>query len=133
MENASQAFLDAVRKSMRAIRHALQRAEPDPHLLTRAERLQYEGFKRRQNADDMIRALLPKGTSIKAIVRATGYARKTVRQVARGGRSDIFRTRIGSLDPWLVTLDAEWLVVATTGPSFGGASKAAASKVACVS
>lgn len=108
MENASQAFLDAVRKSMRAIRHALQRAEPDPHLLTRAERLQYEGFKRRQNADDMIRTLLLKGTSIKAIVRATGYARKTVRQVARGGRSDIFRTRIGSLDPWLVTLDAEW-------------------------
>ena len=69
-----------------AIRHALQRAEPDPHLLTRAERLQYEGFKRRQNADDMIRTLLLKGTSIKAIVRATGYARKTVRQVARGGR-----------------------------------------------
>ncbi len=60
--------------------------EPDPHLLTRAERLQYEGFKRRQNADDMIRTLLLKGTSIKAIVRATGYARKTVRQVDRRRR-----------------------------------------------
>jgi transposase len=108
MESASQALLDVVRKSMRAIRDALQATEPDPALLTRAERLQYEGFKRRQNADDMIRALLRKGASIKAIVRATGYARTTVRQVARGGRSDIFRTRIGSLDPWLETLDAEW-------------------------
>lgn len=72
MENASQAFLDAVRKSMRAIRQALQSAEPDPELLTCAERLQYEGFKRRQDADDAIRVLLGKGASIKAVVRATG-------------------------------------------------------------
>jgi transposase len=108
MENASQAFLDAVRKSMRAIRQALEAAEPEPGLLTCAERLQYEGFKRRQDADEMIRALLGKGSSIKAVVRATGYARKTVRHVARGGRSDVFRSRISSLDPWLTTLDAEW-------------------------
>jgi transposase len=108
MENASQAFLDAVRKSMRAIRQALQAAAPDPALLTCAERLQYEGFKRRQDADETIRALLRKGSSIKAVVRVTGYARKTVRQVARGGRSDVFRTRLSSLDPWLATLDAEW-------------------------
>jgi transposase len=108
MENASQAFLDAVRKSMRAIRQALQAAAPDPELLTCVERLQYEGFKRRQDADETIRALLRKGLSIKAVVRATGYARKTVRQVVRGGRSDVFRTRLSSLDPWLATLDAEW-------------------------
>jgi hypothetical protein len=61
MENASQAFLDAVRKSMRAIRQALQVGELDPELLTCAERLQYEGFKRRQDADEAIRALLGKG------------------------------------------------------------------------
>ena len=93
---------------MRAIRGALQVAEPDPELLTCAERLQYEGFKRRRDADETIRAMLGKGLSIRAIVRATGHARKTVRQVARGGRSDVFRTRISSLDPWLETLDAEW-------------------------
>lgn len=56
----------------------------------------------------MIRALLGKGSSIKAVVRATGYVRKTVRQVALDGRSNVFHSRISSLDPWLTTLDAEW-------------------------
>ncbi|WP_457354278.1 transposase [Sphingomonas sp. UYP23] len=40
MENASQAFLDAVRKSMRAIRQALAAAQPDAEPLTCAERRQ---------------------------------------------------------------------------------------------
>jgi transposase len=100
MENASQAFLDAVRKSMRAIRQALGAGEIDPMLLTCAERLQYEGFLRRQEADAAIRALADKGMSIKAIVRTTGYSRKTVRQVVRGGRTDVFRVRTNTLDPW---------------------------------
>lgn len=48
MENASSAFLDAVRKSMRPIRQALGAAEINPALLTCAERIQYEGFLRRE-------------------------------------------------------------------------------------
>ena len=108
MENASQAFFDAVRKSMRAIREAMGAGEIDPALLTCAERLQYEGFLRRQEADAAIRALADKGMPIKAIVRATGYNRKTVRQVVRGGRNDIFRSREATLTPWLAALDAEW-------------------------
>jgi hypothetical protein len=40
MENASAAFLGAVRKSMRQIRSALGAAFVDPALLTAAERLQ---------------------------------------------------------------------------------------------
>ena len=41
-------FLEAVRKSMRAIRDALGAATIDPALLTAAERLQHEGFLRRE-------------------------------------------------------------------------------------
>jgi len=44
MENASRAFLDAVRKSMRQIRSAIGATTIDPKLLTAAERLQYEVF-----------------------------------------------------------------------------------------
>src|SRR5829696_6131781 len=48
MENASRAFLDAVRKSMRRIRAAIGAATIDPTLLTAAERIQYEGYLRRE-------------------------------------------------------------------------------------
>lgn len=48
MENASAAFLDAVLKSTRTIRTALGAARIDPDLLTAAEKLQYEGYLRRE-------------------------------------------------------------------------------------
>jgi hypothetical protein len=51
MENASAALLDAVRKSMRPIRIAIGATSADPKLLTAAERLQYEGFLRREDAN----------------------------------------------------------------------------------
>jgi hypothetical protein len=41
MENASRAFLNAVRKSMRQIRGVIGTTIIDPNLLTAAERLQY--------------------------------------------------------------------------------------------
>lgn len=47
MENASRAFLDAVRKSMRQIRAVIGAATINPDLLTAAERIQYEGYLRR--------------------------------------------------------------------------------------
>jgi hypothetical protein len=43
MENASAAFLIAVRKSMRLIRATIGATTINPDLLTCAERLQYEG------------------------------------------------------------------------------------------
>jgi transposase len=49
MENASGAFLTAVRKSMRPIRTAIGATTINPELLTCAERLQYEGYLRREN------------------------------------------------------------------------------------
>lgn len=101
MENASAAFLGAVRKSMRQIRSALGAAHVDPALLTAAERLQYEGYLRREEINTAIAAQAERGATIKEIVRATGYSRGLVRKVPRGQRSDIFRTRESSLEPHL--------------------------------
>ena len=49
MENASAAFLDAVRKSMRAIRSATVTPTIIPELLTSAEKLRYESYLRRED------------------------------------------------------------------------------------
>jgi len=48
MENASAAFLQAMRQSMRLIRRALATGTIDPNLLTSALGLQHEGFLRRK-------------------------------------------------------------------------------------
>ena len=108
MENASRAFLDAVRKSMRQIRTVIGATTIDPKLLTAAERLQYEGYLRREETNVAILALSKSGTPIKQIVRQTGYSRKLVRQVIRGERHDVFRTRESSLDQHLPWLDDQW-------------------------
>jgi len=108
MENASTAFLDAVRLSMRAIRSVLGAATIDPALLTAAERLQHEGFLRREDTMRQILALKEAGHSIKEIVRRTQHSRKLVRQAVRGIRGDVFRVRQSSLDAYLPVLDAEW-------------------------
>ena len=57
MENSSRAFLDAVGKSMRQIRQAVGSNVVDPKLLTYAERLQYEGYLRRQETNEAIKDL----------------------------------------------------------------------------
>ncbi|MBB3648318.1 transposase [Rhizobium sp. BK619] len=83
MENASRAFLDAVRKSMRQIRKTLGTTRVDPKLLTAAERLQYEGYLRREQTNAAIMALAKDGMTIKEIVRRTRHSRGLVRQVLR--------------------------------------------------
>ena len=108
MENASRAFLDAVRKSMRQIRSVIGATTIDPKLLTVAERLQYEGYVRREETNTTILALSKSGAPIKQIVRQTGHSRGLVRQVIRGERHDVFRTRESSLDPYLPWLDDQW-------------------------
>jgi transposase len=108
MENASQAFLDAVRKSMRHIRSAVGAATINPDLLTAAERIQYEGYLRREDANAAILKQAEKGASIKEIVRNTGHSRGLVRKILRGQRSDIFRVRENSLEQHLPWLDAQW-------------------------
>jgi transposase len=108
MENASRAFVDAVRKSMRQVRTALGATVIDPELLTAAERIQYEGYLRREEINASIAALAKDGVPIKQIVRRTGHSRKLVRQVIRGERTDVFRVRHSSLEPHLPWLDAQW-------------------------
>ena len=108
MENASAAFLDAVRKSMRPIRAAIGAATIDTALLTSAERLQYEGYRRREETNASILTMAGGGAAIKEIRRRTGFSRKLIRAVLRGQRSDIFRARQSSLEPWLPWLDEQW-------------------------
>jgi len=108
MENASSAFLEAVRQSMRAIRQALGSTVVDPTLLTCAERIQYDGFLRRQEDNQTIKDLANEGVSIKEITRRTGRSRKLVRSVLRGADGDVFRNRATTLGPHLARLDAEW-------------------------
>jgi transposase len=108
MENASAALLEAVRRSMRPVRVALGSTVIDPALLTHAERLQHEGYLRRDEAYGIIRTLARAGTPIKEIVRRTGRSRKLVREIVRGGGGDVFRSRSNSLEPHLAWLDAEW-------------------------
>lgn len=108
MENASRAFLDAVRKSMRPIRKALGSTTINPDLLSAAERIQYEGYLRREETNAVILGLAKDGITIKEIVRRTGYSRGLVRKVLRGQRSDVFRVRESSLDIYLQWLDSQW-------------------------
>jgi transposase len=108
MENASSAFLEAVRRSMRVIRTAIGATTINPELLTCAERLQYEGYLRRKDINAAIMALVRDAVPLKEIVRRTGHSRKLVRQVSRGESTDVFRTRQSTIDFHLPFLDAQW-------------------------
>ena len=107
MENASSAFLSAVRKSMRPIRAAIGATTINPELLTCAERLQYEGYLRREETIATILALAKDGAAIKQIVRKTGHS-AIVSAKSLGDTGDVFRTRQSSLDAHLPLLDAQW-------------------------
>ena len=108
MENASRAFLDAVRASMRQIRAAIGATIINPALLTAAERLQYEGYLRRAEINANIVRQAEAGLAIREIVRRTGHSRRYVRAVLRGQRSDVFRVRESSLESYLPWLDTQW-------------------------
>jgi transposase len=115
MENVSAAFLEAVMRSMRAIREVLNATVIDPALLTQAERIQYDGFLLRQDNTRTVKALAAAGRPIKKIARQTGRSGKLVRSILRGGGGDVFRCCSSILEPFLVRLAAEWMAVAAHG------------------
>ena len=108
IENASAAFLTVVQRSMQAIRKAVGSDVIDPTVLSCAERRQHSGWLRREEENTAILGLVKQGVAIKEIVRLTGKSRGLVRQVVRGGRTDVFRSRTCSLELFLKQLDADW-------------------------
>lgn len=84
------------------------RCRDNPELLTAAERIQYEGYLRREEANAIILGHAKEGATIKEIVRRTGQSRGLVRKVLRGQRSDVFRVRESSLELHLQWLDEQW-------------------------
>jgi transposase len=108
LENASAAFLDVVLRHMRHLRRAVASEEVDPKRLSAVEKQQWAGWLRRDEVNEKVRALHKSGTALKAIVRATGLSRQTVRRIVRGTRDDVFRSRESTLDRWAERLEAEW-------------------------
>jgi hypothetical protein len=82
MENASRAFLEAVRTSMRQIRSIMGMTTVDVALLTAAEWIQYDGYLRPEEANAVILHLRADDIPIKEIVRRTGHSRGLVRPVS---------------------------------------------------
>lgn len=56
----------------------------------------------------MVRQMAEEQVPLRRIVRATGLSRGLVRQIVRGEREDVFRTRQSSLTPRLPWLKREW-------------------------
>jgi transposase len=132
MENASAAFLEAVRSALGPIRRTSSRGTINPDLLGAAERLQYEGYLRRREANEAIRAMAAAGAPITEIVRRTGRSRKLMRAVLRHREDEVFRSRTSSLAPWLPQLEVMWnagcrnaaeLWRRLRGEGFGGCSR----------
>jgi hypothetical protein len=65
---------DAVRKSMRQVCVAVGSATINPDLLTAAERIQYEGYLRREDINAAVLKPVETGVSIKEIVRSPDIA-----------------------------------------------------------
>src|SRR5208283_6018977 len=81
IEDASAAFLDAVRRSIPRMRTTIGAATFDPSVLTSAEQRQHDGFSAPRSCQRDHTRLAEAGTPIKQIVYRTGHSRKVVRTV----------------------------------------------------
>jgi len=76
------------------LRRALAPTGPvDPATLTRAERIQWDGYQLREALNRQMIDLAGQGVPIRVMARTTSVSRKTIRKVLRGQRHDTFRTR----------------------------------------
>jgi transposase len=120
MENASAAFLEAVRRSMRPIRMALGSTVIDPALLTHAERLQHDGHLRPKSAPRSGRSCVGR------VGAASWYARSCAAAEATcsvAGRTRLSRIFLGSMP--------NGRPAAATAPSCGGGFGPPASEGVC--
>ena len=78
---------------MRSLHAAVGTTTINPELLTAAERLQYEAYRRRQSLNAAITDLIDNVVPLKEIAHRTGHSRNLIRQISRGGSTDMFRTR----------------------------------------
>ena len=108
LENATAAFVEAVKRRMGDLRRAITGDGVDPEALSAAEKKQWAGWERRDEVNGTVRSLHGQGHSIKGIVRTTGVSRQTVRRILAGTRDDVFRSRETTLDRWAGRLSAEW-------------------------
>ena len=108
LENATAAFVEGVKRHMGDLRRAIVGGDIDPAALSAAEKLQWDGWQRRDEVNETVRAMRGKGCSIKGIVRTTGVSRQTVRRILAGTRDDVFRSRETTLDRWAERLNADW-------------------------
>lgn len=107
MHNASQAFLDGVRKSMRQIRRVIGAATITPDWLTPPDAFNTRAPCAAIESNAAILALWKDRVPIKQIAKRTGHHRQTIRRIIRGERSDDFRSRQSSSDSHLPWLDAQ--------------------------
>jgi transposase len=115
MENASRAFLDAVRKSMRQIRSVIGATTINPKLLTAAERIQYEGYLRREQANAAILALAKDGCRSSRLPARPDTAGAWFGKLFAANGPTLFRIRQSSLDPYLPWLDEQWVAGCRNG------------------
>jgi hypothetical protein len=87
MENASAAFLGAIKQSMQKIRKAFGTGVVDPALLTSAERRQYNGWIQREDKNAAVLALAKAGVPINGN-RPTHQQIPWHRPPDRSGRAD---------------------------------------------
>jgi hypothetical protein len=132
MENASSAFLDAVRKSMRAIRSAIGSTTITPELLTSAEKLRYESYLRREDTNAAIVALAGDGVSISRlsaawVIVAISFGRRCV-----AGEPTCSKRGNARLTLIICSLRANGAVAVATVPNSGVACRHGGSGDPCV-
>ncbi len=133
MENASAAFLDAVRKSMRSIRTAIGATTINPDLLTSAEKLQYEGYLRREETNAAIisspaRAFPSRRSFAARAIAASSSVRSSAASEPTCSACDRARSR-----PIFPCSTSNGRRAAATGPDYGGGCKPEASEDRCAS
>lgn len=93
LENVTAAFVEAVKRHMGDFHRATTGGDIDPEALSSAEKVQWAGWKRRDEVNGTARSLRTQGHSIEGIVRATGVSRQSVQSILAGPREDVFCSR----------------------------------------